>query len=53
MVGKIFCEFIDDLLVWIDIVEIVDSCVCFKKVGKNYFVCCLFYNEKLLFFIVV
>lgn len=49
----IFDVFIDDLLVCIDIVEVVGSCVLLKCQGKEYVVCCLFYDECLVLFMVL
>lgn len=52
MVGRILRVFINDLLVRIDIVDLIDVRVKLKKQGKNFYACCLFYNEKISFFIV-
>ena len=46
MSGKIPRQFIDDLLVRIDIVDIIDSHVPLKKTGSNYTARCPFHNEK-------
>ena len=39
-------SFIQDLLAWVDIVDLVDSYVPLKKAGANYAACCPFHNEK-------
>lgn len=52
MCGRIFWEFIDELFVCFDVVEVIDCCVLFKKVGKDFKVCCFFHNEKTFSFIV-
>ena len=44
--GKIPREFIDDLLVRVDIVDLIDSHLPLKKVGNNYVACCPFHTEK-------
>ena len=46
MSGKIPRQFIDDLLVRVDIVDIIDSHVPLKKTGSNYIARCPFHNEK-------
>ncbi|MDO9162692.1 MAG: DNA primase [Methylococcaceae bacterium] len=46
MSGKIPREFIDDLLVRVDIVDLIDSHVPLKKVGANYLARCPFHTEK-------
>jgi len=46
MSGKIPREFIDDLLVRIDIVDLIDSHVPLKKTGANYVARCPFHTEK-------
>ena len=46
MSGKIPREFIDELLVRIDIVDLVDSHVPLKKTGSNYMARCPFHTEK-------
>ncbi len=46
MAGKIPRQFIDDLLVRVDIVDIIDSHVPLKKTGSNYTARCPFHNEK-------
>ncbi len=46
MSGKIPRQFIDDLLVRVDIVDIIDSHVPLKKTGSNYTARCPFHNEK-------
>lgn len=46
MSGRIPREFIDDLLVRIDIVDLIDSYVPLKKAGSNYVARCPFHSEK-------
>ena len=46
MSGRIPREFIDDLLVRIDIVDLIDSHVPLKKAGSNYVARCPFHAEK-------
>ncbi len=46
MSGRIPREFIDDLLVRVDIVDLVDSHVPLKKTGSNYVARCPFHSEK-------
>jgi len=44
--GRIPREFIDDLLVRVDIVDLIDSHVPLKKSGSNYVARCPFHTEK-------
>ncbi|MFZ2726490.1 MAG: DNA primase [Methylococcaceae bacterium] len=44
--GRIPREFIDDLLVRVDIVDLIDSHLPLKKTGNNYVACCPFHTEK-------
>jgi DNA primase len=46
MSGRIPREFIDDLLVRVDIVDLIDSHVPLKKSGSNYNARCPFHTEK-------
>ena len=46
MSGRIPRQFIDDLLVRVDIVDVIDSHVPLKKMGANYSARCPFHNEK-------
>jgi DNA primase len=46
MSGRIPREFIDELLVRVDIVDLIDSRVPLKKTGTNYVARCPFHNEK-------
>ncbi|MCK5121997.1 MAG: DNA primase [Methylococcales bacterium] len=46
MSGRIPREFIDDLLVRIDIVDLIDSHVPLKKAGSSYVARCPFHTEK-------
>jgi len=46
MSGRIPREFIDELLVRVDIVDLIDSHVPLKKTGKNYVTRCPFHAEK-------
>src|SRR5436190_19695361 len=46
MTGLIPKQFIDDLLLRADIVEIIDSRVPLRKAGKDYKACCPFHEEK-------
>ncbi len=44
--GLIPKEFIDELLVRVDIVEVIDARVPLKKSGREYSACCPFHEEK-------
>ena len=46
MSGRIPRDFIDDLLVRVDIVDLIDSHTPLKKRGTNYVACCPFHTEK-------
>lgn len=46
MTGRISREFIDELLVRVDIVDLIDSRVPLKKTGTNYVARCPFHTEK-------
>ena len=46
MSGRIPRQFIDDLLLRVDIVDLIDSRVPLKKSGNNYVARCPFHNEK-------
>jgi DNA primase len=46
MAGMIPRPFIDDLLVRVDIVDLIDSCLPLKKSGNNYTARCPFHTEK-------
>jgi DNA primase len=46
MYGRIPRDFIDDLLVRVDIVDLIDSHTPLKKTGTNYVACCPFHTEK-------
>ena len=46
MSGRISKEFIDELLVRVDIVDLIDSHVPLKKTGANYVARCPFHTEK-------
>jgi DNA primase len=46
MSGRISRQFIDELLVRIDIVDLIDSHVPLKKTGANYVARCPFHTEK-------
>lgn len=46
MSGRIPRQFIDDLLVRVDIVDLVDSHLPLKKTGSNFVARCPFHNEK-------
>ena len=46
MSGLIPKDFIDDLVLRTDIVDLIDHKVPLKKAGKNYQACCPFHNEK-------
>ena len=46
MSGRISREFIDDLLVRVDIVDLIDSHIPLKKTGNNYVARCPFHTEK-------
>jgi len=44
--GLIPKQFIDDLLLRVDIVDVIDAYVPLKKAGKDYKACCPFHDEK-------
>ncbi len=46
MSGRISREFIDDLLVRVDLVDLIDSHVPLRKTGTNYVARCPFHTEK-------
>lgn len=46
MAGRIPKQFIDDVLLRADIVEVIDARVPLKKAGKDYKACCPFHDEK-------
>ena len=46
MAKRIPQQFLDDLLLQVDIVAVVDAVVPLKKRGTNYTACCPFHNEK-------
>ncbi|MCW8930974.1 MAG: DNA primase [Gammaproteobacteria bacterium] len=46
MAGTIPREFIDEVLAYTDIVELIDSRVPLKRSGGNYMACCPFHGEK-------
>ena len=46
MAGRIPKQFIDDLLLRVDIVDVIDARVPLKKAGKDYKACCPFHEEK-------
>jgi DNA primase len=46
MAGRIPKQFIEDVLLRCDIVEIIDARVPLKKAGKDYKACCPFHDEK-------
>ena len=46
MSGRIPRQFIDDLLVRVDIVDLIDTHVPLKKTGNNFVARCPFHNEK-------
>ena len=46
MSGRIPRQFIDDLLLRVDIVDLVDSRIPLKKAGNNFVARCPFHNEK-------
>lgn len=46
MRGRIPKQFIDDLLLRVDIVDIIDARVPLKKAGKDHKACCPFHEEK-------
>lgn len=46
MSGRIPRQFIDELLVRIDIVDLIDSHLPLKKTGNNFVALCPFHNEK-------
>jgi len=46
MGGLIPADFIDQLLSRVDLVEIIDSRVPLRKVGKEYAACCPFHSER-------
>lgn len=46
MAGRIPQDFIDNLLVRVDVVDVVNARVPLKKKGREYTACCPFHNEK-------
>ncbi len=46
MAGRIPKQFIDEVLLRADIVEVIDARVPLKKAGKDYKACCPFHDEK-------
>jgi len=46
MAGRIPRQFIDDLMLRSDIVEVIDARVPLKKAGKDHKACCPFHQEK-------
>ena len=46
MAGRIPREFIDDLLMRVDVVDLVDEQIPLRKAGRDYAACCPFHNEK-------
>ncbi|HEX9811238.1 MAG TPA: DNA primase [Burkholderiales bacterium] len=46
MAGRIPKQFIDDVLLRADIVEVIDARIPLKKAGKDYKACCPFHDEK-------
>src|SRR5688500_20164186 len=46
MAGRIPRQFIDELMLRTDIVEVIDARVPLKKGGKDYKACCPFHQEK-------
>ncbi len=46
MAGTIPREFIDEVLAYTDIVELIDSRVPLKRSGSNHMACCPFHGEK-------
>jgi DNA primase len=46
MAGRIPKQFIDEILLRADIVEVIDARVPLKKAGKDYKACCPFHDEK-------
>ena len=46
MAGRIPKQFIDELLIRSDIVDVIDSHVPLRKAGKDYKACCPFHEEK-------
>jgi DNA primase len=46
MAGSIPREFIDEVLAYTDIVELIDSRVPLKRSGNNHMACCPFHGEK-------
>ncbi|WP_198263898.1 DNA primase [sulfur-oxidizing endosymbiont of Gigantopelta aegis] len=46
MAGTIPREFIDEVLAYTDIVELIDSRVPLKRAGNNHMACCPFHGEK-------
>jgi DNA primase len=46
MAGRIPRSFIDELMTRIDIVDLIDSYVSLRKIGRNYTACCPFHTEK-------
>src|SRR5687767_10971353 len=46
MAGRIPKQFIDEVLLRADIVDLIDARVPLKKAGKDYKACCPFHDEK-------
>jgi len=46
MANKIPQQFIDDLMTRVDIVEVIDTHVPLRKMGRDYAACCPFHDEK-------
>ncbi len=46
MAGRIPRSFIDELMTRVDIVDLIDSYVSLRKMGRNYTACCPFHSEK-------
>jgi DNA primase len=46
MAGRIPRSFIDELMTRINIVDLIDSYVSLRKIGRNYTACCPFHTEK-------
>ena len=46
MAGTIPREFIDEVLAYTDIVELIDTRVPLKRSGSNHMACCPFHGEK-------
>ena len=44
--GRIPREFIDELLIRADVVDVINARVPLKKKGREYTACCPFHNEK-------